>query len=296
MPQVGQPPGEAVRGAKPAQQASGSPGRGARARQPCRRPGTCPSLALPQAGPPRSPPSDPDPGEDVQGVLSLGRRRGRPQTLAELVFTISMGRFWPAHSRPAAGKPPLGPRAAGGGRRWVVALTVAEEAGQPPDEVGAEVAEGGLGEHHLPESVAQRRGARGPGACPLGPRLRPGPRTRLRPRVASPVQIGAGGRAARARRAAAKPGAGPGLGRRRHLRPGRSRSALRAGEAVVPAVPLRSTPPGFRLRPPPLRRRALPGPSRPGGGAGQDARPRGVRHGGGAGIRGGTAELSWGRG
>lgn len=65
------------------------------------------------------------------------------------------------------------------------ALTVAEEAGQPPDEVGAEVAEGGLSERHLPEAVARRGGAWGPGARPLRARPRPWPRPWSRARAAS---------------------------------------------------------------------------------------------------------------
>lgn len=123
------------------------------------------------------------------------------------------------------------------------ALTVTQDAGQPPDEIGAEVAEGGLGKRHLPEAVTRRGGPWGPGARPLRPRPRPGPRPRSR--AASGAQLGAGGRAARARGDAAKPASGPGLGRRRHPRPGRPEPrrrttvgcALWASGAAVPAVP-----------------------------------------------------------
>lgn len=142
------------------------------------------------------------------------------------------------------------------------ALTVTQDAGQPPDEIGAEVAEGGLGERHLPEDVTQRGGAWGPGARPLRPRPWPGPRPRSR--AASGAQLRTGGRTAQERGAAAKPGAGSGLGRRRHSRPGRPEPrrgtsagvALRAKRASVPSGP-RPSAPGFRLRPPPLRRRAV---------------------------------------
>lgn len=148
------------------------------------------------------------------------------------------------------------------------ALTVTQDAGQPPDEIGAEVAEGGLGERHLPEAVTRRGGAQGPSARPLRPRPWPGPRPRPRPRprAASGAQLRAGGRAALARGAAAKPGAGPGLGRRRHPRPGRPEpqwrttagSALRERGAAVPSCAPRSSP-CFRLRLPSLRRRAPAG-------------------------------------
>lgn len=123
------------------------------------------------------------------------------------------------------------------------ALTVTQDAGQPPDEIGAEVAEGGLGKRHLPEAVTRRGGHWGPGARPLRPRPRPGPWPRSR--AASGAQLRAGGRAARARGAAAKPSSGPGLGRRRHPQPGRPEPrrrptagcALWATGAAVPAVP-----------------------------------------------------------
>lgn len=136
------------------------------------------------------------------------------------------------------------------------ALTVAQEAGQPPDEVGAEVAEGGLGERHLPEAVSRPgNGARGSGARPLRPRPRPRPGSRPRARAASCAQHGAAGRAAGARGAAAQPGTGPGLGRRRHSRPERPEPLLvRAGGPRAPAPPRRRA---ARLptAPAPLRRR-----------------------------------------
>lgn len=167
-----------------------------------------------------------------------------------------VGRGWPTRSclwgkGPCPGKAFAGSAEARGARsepraavcKGVRALTIAQEAGQPPDEVGAEVAEGGLGEHHFSEAVAQSSGARGLGARPLGPGPQPGPRPR--PRTASAAQIRAGVRAASAWRAAAQPGAGPGLGRRRH--PGRGGLSLGGGREPGPRCGRER--PWSRLRP-----------------------------------------------
>lgn len=195
-----------------------------------------------------------------------------------------------AGSAEAGGEVPVpGPRllSAVGSR----ALTVAQEASQPPDEVGAEVTEGGLGERHFPEAVAQRGGARGPGARPLRPRPRPGPR----PRAASAAQIGTGSRAAQARRAAAEPGAGPGLGcrRRRHPRPGRpkprrrprARSPQKTTEAVVLATPRGPSQASDCARRHCARAHSRGGAG-PAGGAGLGGAARGVWSGAWAGLEG----------
>lgn len=148
------------------------------------------------------------------------------------------------------------------------------------------MAEGGLGERHLAEAVARRGGARG-SASPFWPRARAC--------AASGAQHGTAGRAARARGAVARPGARPGLGRRRHPRPERPSPGGGRGR-VGAAQPARSNP-GARLPTAPPTAQALAGGARIAGwqGRGLAVRGRGLPmdH---AGLRGAGRGLVSGRG
>lgn len=164
------------------------------------------------------------------------------------------------------GRPLLEVQRAGAGVRSGVSGAHRHTGCRPaPDEIGAEVAEGGLVKRHLPEAVTRRGGHWGPGARPLRPRplartLAPIAKSGFR-RPAQGWRSGCQGEGSR-RQAILGPRTRP-----PPPSPARAARAPAAADCGLRAVgsrgcrPPRSprsprSAPGFRLRPCSLRRRA----------------------------------------